>query len=70
MKEVLRRVLVVGWIANVGLLIFFLSISEGHSDNLNLWIIPGVIGLIILAIQYIFLGVANPIRLFQGRNKG
>lgn len=65
MKEIVRRTLIVFWLAAIATHIFNMFDRGGfHHD---VWLISAILMVPIWALQYILLGIANPLAL---RRKG
>jgi hypothetical protein len=67
MKEIIRRALIVVWIFTALIFIIFL-VSPGP-NNANTWFIPCLLAVPTWAMQFIALGISNPIRIFRSERK-
>ena len=65
MKEIIRRTLIVFWLAAIATHIF--NMFDKGIFNDDTWLISAILMVPIWALQYILLGIANPLAL---RRKG
>jgi hypothetical protein len=63
MKEVLRRAIIVGWIASICVLFFTNGVNGGEVGNSCF--AAGLIAVPTWVVQYVLLGIINPARLFN-----
>lgn len=68
MKQIFRRFLMVLWVICVLLAVFGL-VSWPFENDASVWLlIASWFGIPALLLQFIFLGIINPLRLFQPDN--
>lgn len=65
MKEIIRRTLIVFWLAAIATHIF--NVFDRGIFHHDVWLISAILMVPIWALQYILLGIANPLDL---RRKG
>ena len=67
MKEIIRRTLIISWlIAIAGV---FIGIYNFGLFDIEAWSISVFLSALIWAIQFILIGVVNPIALFHGKTE-
>ena len=62
MKEFVRRTLIVAWLAIAAIFLVALVMMP---KNPNTWFIPAALALPAWGLQFIALGIVNPLRLFR-----